>query len=642
MISLELRPKIEPPILKTLKARIAKCPQAAVGVLIFLTCTFVYLVNNQVTLTSSDNVTHTLLAFNWLENQTLHFDPFREGHLYEGGGIPYYLVEAPNGHLTSRYPIGTALVSFPLYCIFYIYLKLANLLQVLLSQSSIPVVTSSDFEIYRRSFGKLAAALISSFTVVIFYWTVRLKFRPSVAILSTFTFAFATGTWVINAQDLRQHTISNLLLTSIILCLFKAERTDGRYRKALLLVTGILCGLLPGVRITSSIFPVAITLYIIWRYHKAALPFLLGLSSIAFHLLWNFYYFGWDNILVGGYIKHLEERPTSYAFTLKQFTTASLGLLISPSDGFFTYSPVLLFSVAGTYQVFKRRLTNDEKLVLMLTSACFVVYLHYCFYLFWMGGSDSYGSRVLTDTLPVACLLIAYFLSAQVTKLEKSGRWLNSILILFLISLFFSTGVQAVGAFTQTNWGASPLPIFANKSRVWSLRDSQIERHFHNLVAQITHPIKDKQTYSQNLQASIEAVVLINREGEEIPIEAGKIVADQRRILKAQLKNTGKSTWFGYQTGLNNEGETRLKVRFYNSKNSQTAKQRGGDQLYISGTPKSGEVTEATGLIAFPKQPGQYRVEFDLVAIGVSKGSDRPYKESASYEIEILPKRTNK
>ncbi|MBF2047102.1 MAG: hypothetical protein IGS54_07015 [Elainella sp. C42_A2020_010] len=101
-----------------LKAKIADYPQAAVGTLIFVTCVFVYLANRSTTLTSSDNVTHTLLAFNWLENQTLHFDAFRDGHLY-GGGIPYYLVEAPNGHLTSRYPIGTALVSFPLYCFFY-------------------------------------------------------------------------------------------------------------------------------------------------------------------------------------------------------------------------------------------------------------------------------------------------------------------------------------------------------------------------------------------------------------------------------------------------------------------------------------------------------------------------------------------
>lgn len=554
--------------------------------------------------------------------------------------IPYYLVEAPNKHLTSRYPIGTALVSFPLYCIFYLYLKLSNLLHFLLSQSPIPAVTSPEFEPYRRSFGKLAATLISALTVVIFYFATRLKFKPSVAILSTFTFAFATGTWVINAQDLRQHTVSNLLLISILFCLLKAERTEGRNRQVLLLVTGLFCGLLPGVRITSSIFPLATSLYVIWRYGKTSLPFLLGLSSIAFHLLWNFYYFSWDNLLIGGYIKHLEERPASYAFTLKQFTNASLGLLFSPSDGFFTYSPVLLFSVIGAYRVFQLRFTNDEKLVLTLTSACFVLYLHFCFYLFWMGGSDSYSSRALTDTLPVSCLLVAYFLSTQITKLERSGRWINLVLILFLISLLFSTGVQAVGAFTQTNWGSSPLPIFANKSRVWSLRDSQIERHFRNLVAQITDPIEHEQTYSQNLQAEIKSAVLTNRAGEETPLNSSRVTSGQRRILKVQLKNTGASPWFGYQTGLGDEGETRLKVRFYDG--DQTTKQRGGDWLYISGTPKLSEVTEATGLIAFPKQPGQYQIKFELVAVGISNDSNRPAKEVASYNVKVLPKPARK
>lgn len=618
-----------------LKAKIADYPQAAVGTLIFVTCVFVYLANRSTTLTSSDNVTHTLLAFNWLENQTLHFDAFRDGHLY-GGGIPYYLVEAPNGHLTSRYPIGTALVSFPLYCFFYLYLKLANLLQTLLAQSPIPSVTSPEFEVYRRSFGKLAATLLSALTVVIFYLTGRLKFTPLVAILTTFIFAFATGTWVINAQDLRQHTISNLLLISILFCLFKAERSEGRYRRVLLLVAGLFCGLLPGVRITSSIFSLATAIYIIWRYGKAALPFLLGLVSIGFHLLWNFYYFGWDNILVGGYIKHLEERPASYAFTLKQFTTASLGLLISPSDGFFTYSPVLLFSIPGLYYVCKRRFTNDEKLVLTLTSACLILYLHYCFYLFWMGGSDSYGSRVLTDTLPVVCLLIAYFLSVQIAKQEKIRNWLNPVLAIFLISLVVSTGVQAVGAFTRTNWGTSPLPIFANKSRVWSLTDSQIERHFRNLLARITDPITDERTYSQNLQATVESVVVTNRAGAETALGNAKVKAGQRRILKATLKNAGLSPWFGYQTGLDDRGETRLRVRFYNG--NQKIRQRGGDWLYIAGTPKFGEVTQATGLIAFPQQAGQYRVSFELVAVGVSEAADHPSQMVAIYDLEVLPK----
>lgn len=592
--------------------------------LIFLTCVFVYEANDRVTLTSSDNVTHTLLAFNWLENHTLNFDAFRDGYLYEGGGIPYYLVEAPNGHLTSRYPVGTALVTFPLYCLFYIYLKVAAFAQTMFSGSPSDLldITSEEFDVYRRSFGKLAATLSSALSVVIFYLCARLKFNQGISIISTFVFAFATGTWVLCSQDLRQHTLSNLLLVSIILCLMKAERSQERKQRVLLLIAGLFCGLLPGVRITSTVFSVATTVYVIWFFRRKSIFFLLGLPSVLFNLAWNFYYFGWDNLIVGGYVKHLEERPVSYAFTLKQFTTASLGLLVSPSDGFFVYSPVLLFSIPGIYQIYKFRAGKDEKLLLCLTFACAVLYLHYCFYLFWMGGSDSYGSRVMTDTLPIVCLAIGYFLVRSSQALHNSNLWSKPIFALFCISLLFSVGVQTIGAFTQTNWGTSPLPIFADKSRVWSLKDSQIERHFRNFVAQITNPIKeeDEETYIRNLNATIENIEIINKNNQQI-IKSLIVPSGKRKILSATLRNTGRSPWFGYQTGLENSGETRIRVRFYDGAGNQS-KQRGGNLLYISGTPRSGEQTQAIGLIAFPKQPGDYEIRFELIATGISSSSD--------------------
>jgi hypothetical protein len=239
-------------------------PQMMTSLGIFGACLLAYLLNASTALTSSDNLTGTLVAFNWLENQTLNFDAFREGYLYAGDGIPYFFVEAPNGHLTSRYPIGTALVTFPLYCLFFIYLKFASLVESILTHSPVNLVnvTSEEFGLYRRSFGKLAATLSSALSVVLFYLAVRLKFNQTVALLTTFTFAFATGTWVLCSQDLRQHTISNLLLISILLCLFKVERTTGSRRKLLFLTSGFFCGLLPGVRITSAIFAVMIAVYV--------------------------------------------------------------------------------------------------------------------------------------------------------------------------------------------------------------------------------------------------------------------------------------------------------------------------------------------------------------------------------------------
>lgn len=628
------------PGLKKLKTLVRSRSQATICLLIFLTCVFVYEANDRVTLTSSDNVTSTLLAFNWLENHTLNFDAFREGHLYNGGGIPYFFVEAPNGHLTSRYPVGTALVTFPLYCLFYAYLKIATLIQTMFSSTPPDLlnITSEEFGVYRKSFGKLAATLCSALSVVIFYLSARLKFNQGVSLLSTFVFAFATGTWVICSQDLRQHTLSNLLLISIILCLIKAERSSGRHQKLLLLVAGLFCGLLPGVRITSAVFLIAIAVYVIWAFGKKSSFFLLGLPSVLFNLAWNFYYFGWGNLIVGGYVKHLEERPVSYAFTLTQFKTAALGLLVSPSDGLLVYSPVLIFGIVGIYQFYKYRANRDEKLFLCLTLACLALYLHYCFYLFWIGGSDSFGSRVMTDTLPVVCLAIGYFLMELFQALQQSRSWAKPVFAIFLISLVFSVGIQTIGAFTQTSWGTSPLPIFADKSRVWHWKDSQIERHFRNFLAHLDEPLRgeNKEEYLRNLNATVGQIEIVNKKNRQLLTDDWKLRSGRTKILSAVVNNTGRSPWFGYQTGMEDQGETRIKVRFYDDSGDER-KPRGTNFLFISGTPQSGEQTEAIGLIAFPKRPGNYQMVFKLVAAGISDAASYPSPPIYQQNVTIKP-----
>ncbi|WP_416668785.1 hypothetical protein [Egbenema bharatensis] len=635
-----LFPRIEQRLFNPIRSLATKRPIAATSLFIFITCIFVYLINNRTDLDSSDNVTNTLLAFNWLENHALNFDAFREGYLYQGGGIPYYFIESPTGHLSSRYPIGTALVTFPLYVLFFIYLKIASLVEWVISgvPATLPDVTGSEFAAYRRSFSKLAATLSTALTVVIFYGCVRLKFRPGVALLSTFVFAFATGTWVICSQDLRQHTISNLLLISIVFCLIKLERSQGQKRKALLWAAGFFCGLFPGVRITSALFAVAIVVYVIFTYRKEAIFFIFGLPSALFSLGWNLYYFGWENILVGGYIKHLEERASSYAFTLEQFTSASLGLLISPSDGLLIYSPVLLFAIPGAYLVFKRRANRDEALMLCLAITCFALYLHYCFYIFWLGGNDSFGSRMLTDTLPISGLLIAYFLANLAEKLDRASKFARPILSVFLLSLILSTLIQTVGAFTQTSWGASPIPLGADRSRLWQLADSKIERHLRHLIAQINPPISDRDHYLENFQGTVKQIELESRSGEREPVgDRLTVRAGQRRLLRVGLKNTGQSQWFGYQTGIGDRGETKLRIRFYDS-DDQNATLRVGNQLYVSGSPTLGEETDAMGQVAFPREAGDYRLIFQLFADGLSPSSNEAIEPIYTQLVTVLPR----
>lgn len=626
------------------RAIILNHPELVISLLVFFTCLYIYLANGRTDLGSNDNVPHSLLAFNWLQNHTIHLDAFRDGYLYEGKTHPYFFAQGLNGHLTSRYPVGTALVTFPLHVIFYIYIRFTELAQSI--TTGIPLawidIASQDFSDYRELYSKLAGTISTALAVVIFYLSLRIKFDRGVSLLSAFIFAFSTSSWALSSQDLRQHTISNLVLTSIILCLLKANHTQGRNRKIALFLAGIFCGLLPGVRVTSGIFSAAAFVYVIYTFRKESLFFLLGLPTVLIHLIWNIYYFGFDNLIQGGYVEQFETRPSSYKFSFSQFKHVFAGLLISPSEGFFFFSPVLLFAFPGAYQVFKHRAGNDEKLFLCLTFAAVLLFFQFCFYSSWMGGNGSYGCRFLTDILPVVCFLVAYAVADLTAKLFQNKYRLSKLVFgCFLVSLLFSTGVQAVGAFTVTDWGLSPIPLGRDDSRVWHIKDSQIERHTRNLVAHIIPPIKDPKQYLEGLNGTVETIELIRKTGEIAPIEPPLMFRSQaRKILKATLRNTGQSQWFGYQSGFGDMGETKLAIYFVDSQGKKKLPQEG-KWLNISGNIRPGEVAEAFGRVTFPKRPGDYRMVFYIVASGlqdsVNKSVNREELPIYSLDVKISP-----
>jgi len=625
------------------RAMMAKRTETMIGLLIFVTCLFVYLANGtEFYLGSSDNIPNTLLAFNWLENHSLTFNLFRNGQWFVDGEHPYFFAEGLNGDLTSRYPIGAAIVTFPLYVVFFLYLKLVGLVTSL--ATGVPTdlldIASKDFGDYRIGLSKLAGAIATAFATVLFYLTLRLKFNRGVALITSFIFAFCTSSWALNSQDLRQHTISNLLLITIVFCLMKADRTQDKKRQALLFLAGIFCGLLPSVRLTSGLFSFTATIYTLYAFRKEAIYFLLGLPSILLHFAWNAYYFGWGNLISGGYVEQLENRPSTYKFTIEQFTTAAPGLLFAPSEGLFTFSPVLLFAIPGAYQVFQGRSGRDEKLLICLTIAALGIFINYSFYGSWTGGSDSYGCRFLTDIIPVVCLLIAYFLAALIVTIQQAkARIAQIVFVVFLISLFVSTSVQAIGAFTSTDWGTSPIPLLFDRSRLWQVSDSQIERHFRNLTARITKPIQNPRQYVQGLDGRVEKVEIVTREGEVTDVSQGfELYSKQRRLIRVTLQNTGQSQWFGYQTGMQGMGETKLRIFFVSEDGNTRTRPREGKDLNISGTPKPGEQTEALSRVMFPKQPGNYQMVFEFFASGLNNSYNKSKPPIYSVPVTILPR----
>ncbi len=631
-------------LLTKIKTLIQKRPQAWMSLLIFCTCVFVYLANGEA-ISSTDNFPSSLLAFNWLDNRSLNFDILRDGNMYQvdskngANGISYFLVESANGHLTSTYPIGNVILTFPIYFLFFIGIKVAEFYQNFVLGNSVDFLRLADpsFGGPLENYQKLAAVGVASFSTVIFYLANRLKFNGAIALLSTFIFAFATSTWMTGSQGLWQHGSSNLAVLCIIFCLLKANRTQGKNRKILLVLTGIFCGLLPGIRSTSLLYSVAAIAYAFFVYRKEALYLLIGLPSALLSASWNIYYFGFSlsKLVVGGYsrfsAKDVSFASSYYKLTVEQFLEGFWGLLISPSRGILVFTPVSLLAIPGAWQVWKWRSGKDEKLFLCLTVAAVGIFLQYCFFKVWTGGA-CYGPRYLTDILPIVCFLISYCLAGWVEKWNQGKHKLSSLTLAILTLLIaVSTFTQTVGAFGSTNWDGIPQPT---QERIWRLHDSQIERHARHVFYKAFNPMGDRDRYLKHWNGIIESVHKRNAKPLKDVLE---VTPSRMMSLTAQVKNTGQVPWIGYETGLT-RGRTQMGIEFFDLKNPSASIKAGSrNRLYISGTPQPGETVTASGRVDFPKKPGNYKLVLELGVGGIKKPANIP-KPTYTVNVRVVPK----
>jgi len=142
----------------------------------------VYVSNGQM-MSSYDSAPNSLLAFNVLERHALDFDPFRKSYFEKLGG-QYAFTEAPTGHLTSVFPIGTAILTFPLYAGFYLGEVRGG---------GAPAITSPSFEWRRQHYEKEAAAAVAALCVLLFLMCALILATPFQAVIATITFTLATS-----------------------------------------------------------------------------------------------------------------------------------------------------------------------------------------------------------------------------------------------------------------------------------------------------------------------------------------------------------------------------------------------------------------------------------------------------------------
>ncbi len=420
----------------------------------------IYHSNGPYPLGSFDSAPNSLLAFDLFSRGTLDFDVLRRGDLVRRGA-DYAFVESPSGHYVSFFPIGTAIVTLPLYAAFDAARRLGGR----------PVdIAAPSFDPVRQLDAKAASTIVAALAVVLFFVCARTITSAFAAGIATLAFAFGTEMWTIASQDLWQHGPVCLMLLATIVALQRASRTPlaGR-RQAWVLAAGAGAGLLVTIRPMAIVFTAAVLLYVVWRERGSLAAFALGLAGgVAPALAWNEAFF---HNLLGGYAANLG----AVSPTPADVANALGGELISPNHGLFVFTPLVVFSLVGAVRAARAK-TADAALILLLAGASFVLCILYAFDATWWGGW-CFGPRYLTDTMPVAALLWLYVLPPRPRAFLARGIAAWCAAAAFAVLLVVSIAIQAVGSNSGTEgsrWYVVPSNIDHDPARFWDTSDLQI------------------------------------------------------------------------------------------------------------------------------------------------------------------------
>jgi hypothetical protein len=393
------------------------------------------------TLGSGDTVPASLLPIVLLTEGRIYFDSY-EQH-YKDTGNPVYFFVHTNRGLVSSYPLATGFLATPIYAIPVLLLKAAR------------SPTIEEWISFAGIMEKVAAAAITSISIVVFFYTCRaLNCGEATAFWLSAAFAFATEAWSTSSQGLWMHGPGVLfMLLSALLSLKLAEAP--RLKWAVLL--GLCCGIAIAVRLNNVLFVGLLLCWILYKQPRRFLLTLLSTSVVVIPLLaYNRLYLG---SFTGAY-------RTSFG---TPFSTGLEGVLFSPGRGLLIYFPLALFTILALVKVTREPATHRTiYLTFVVFIAAWIVSVSK--WVMWWGGG-CYGPRLLAEIQP---FLLLTSIPVFTAIFEKPGSRFG--MFAFFILFAWSSGTQLLWAYFPSDWNASPKSVDQATGRLWDWADNPISR----------------------------------------------------------------------------------------------------------------------------------------------------------------------
>lgn len=350
-------------------------------------------------------------------------------------GDPDHTLEVVRGHFYTLFPIGVSLVA-------------------------LPVVYALDIAGVNMPWGKtekLVASLVMALTAVVLYGLACRRLDVCRALLLALVFAFCTPAWSIGSRGLWQHGPSMLMLALALWLIALAET-----RPWLIQLAGLPLAFSYVVRPTNAISIVVLSLFVLLRYRKFFLPYLLWALGVAVP-----FYLYMFSVCGSPFSWYYAVGRVGYAETLAE---ALIGNLASPNRGLFVFSPVLLLSFYGIWLKRRRRPEPlDWFLIAVIVLHWVVVSSHQP----W-GGSHTFGNRIMSDLVPY----FMYFLIPVLAALPGPPGPSRAMLVGAFVLLVAASGViHYRGAYRRGVWDWNSTPVDADApGRAWDWRDPQLLR----------------------------------------------------------------------------------------------------------------------------------------------------------------------
>jgi hypothetical protein len=367
---------------------------------------------------SQDVVSASLAPISLLTRGNFYLDQYRR-YVQNNYPEPNFVAEI-NGHMVARTTVVSGVLALPFMG--------AGLGTGWIAR------TVNIFDV-----AKLVAAVLTALGVLAFFFAACDLTDMATSALVAVAFAFGSSIWATASQGLWQHTPS-ILFQSIALGFIARGLKHGG---AALAPAGLFLSLATIARPPVVTIALALSLFVAVHFRRALTPFILGaLLPLVLALAYNSavngcpFVFGYQDQVYFGF-------PQWEAFQ---------GLLFSPSRGLFVFSPFLLLAPVGLWMGWIR----ERKYLYAYLALAFVAYTTIMAAWGSLGGW-AYGSRMLTDALPVACLLV-------IPAVEKiRGYWRGGLWAIVLLAAF----VQSLGIW---DYGVR---FHAEGNSVWSIENNE-------------------------------------------------------------------------------------------------------------------------------------------------------------------------